>query len=425
MQHALDAAPARATASRWLEAGARTGLYVHAAFLSLSIAGMQLGLVVSALCLVGLALQGRRVWTRSELDLPFLALLGVVLFWPWDAPIGLRLYRTFLSPLVIASVLGLRPETMRREALRLLGIWAGFALLPGLLAWVQFAWGTDFLHALGLRREPIRPTIPLYRDRYAATGFFTWYIRLAHNLSGPLCLLAGVALYGGLERRRRVVAFVATGVVAAAVFLTFTRTAWFGLAFAALVLAAFGGRRHLLRAGVVLAVLAGLLLAFQPGFRNRVMSTLSGARNQDRVGIWQTCAEVVKDHPLTGIGYGNMPVVGQPYFDRVSPRTKPQFRAWCHNTFFTAYVEGGVFYLGAALLLWLWMGFAFLRRARATDALGRAACAGGLAALGALGVNALAHDVFYASETMYGLGFALAVAVVLSRPPAPQPSAES
>src|SRR5690606_11070679 len=407
---ALEAASARDRAARWLETIARGGLYVHAAFLPLSIAGMQLGLVVAALCLLGLALAGRRVWYRSELDLPFLALLGAVLFWPWDAPIGLRLYRTFLAPIVIASVLGLRPATMRREALRLLAVWAGFALLPSLLAWAQFFWGVDLLHALGMRAEPIRPSVPLYRERFAATGFFTWYIRLAHNLTTPLCVLAGVAIYGGLERRRRALAFAAAALVAAAVFLTFTRTAWFGLALAALILAAFGGWRRLWRAGAVLAVVGALLLAVQPGFRNRVLSTLSGQRNQDRVGIWQTCAAVARDHAGVGIGYGNMPTVGQPYFDRISPRTQPRFRAWCHNTFFTAWVEGGVVYLAAAVLLWLWLGLAFVRRARGADALGRAACAGGLAALGALGVNALAHDVFYASETMYALGFAMALA---------------
>lgn len=424
MQLGAETSPARTSISGWLEAGARWGLYVHAAFLSLSIAGMQAGLVVSALCLLGLAFQGRRVWFRSELDLPFLALLGVVLFWPWEATIGLRIYRTFLAPILIASVLGLNPGTMRREALRLLGIWAGFALLPSLLAWAQFLWGIDLLHELGLRSRKIQPTIPLYRDRFAATGFFTWYIRLAHNLSAPVCLLAGVAIYAGLARRWRLAAFGAAALVAAAVFLTFTRTAWYGLVVAALILAAFGGRRHLLRAGVILGVVVGLLFALQPGFRNRVMSTVSGARNQDRIGIWQTCAAVAKDHPL-GIGFGNMPIVGDPYFDRIAPRTKTQFRAWCHNTFFTAWVEGGIFYLAAAVLLWLWLGLALLRRSFRTDALGRAACAGGIAALGALGVNAMAHDIFYASETMYGFGFALALAVILSRGPEAESAAES
>lgn len=410
------------TRQRILEEAARWGLYVHAAFVPLSIAGMQLGLALAGLSLLALSLLGRRVWLRSVLDLPVLVLLLVVLLWPWDATIGSRLYRTFLSPLIAVSVLGLRPQTMRSDALRVLAIWAGFALIPSLLAWVQFFAGVDVLHELGLRAKPVRPPIPLYSERYAATGFFKWYIRLAHNLSAPLCLLAAIAVHGALSPRWRRIALVAAAAIGAAVFLTFTRTAWFGLALAALILAAFGGWRRLWRAGAVLAVVGALLLAVQPGFRNRVLSTLSGQRNQDRVGIWQTCAAVARDHAGVGIGYGNMPTVGQPYFDRISPRTQPRFRAWCHNTFFTAWVEGGVVYLAAAVLLWLWLGLAFVRRARGADALGRAACAGGLAALGALGVNALAHDVFYASETMYALGFAMALAVVMTRSTAPRPA---
>lgn len=169
-----------------------------------------------------------------------------------------------------------------------------------------------------------------------------------------------------------------------------------------------------------LAVAGAVLFAVQPGFRNRVLSTLSGERNQDRIGIWQTCAAVARDHP-EGIGFGNMPILGQPYFDQVAPETV--VRAWCHNTFFTAYVEGGIPYLLATLLFWIWLGVAFLRMARGTDPLGRAACAGGLAGLAAMGVNALAHDVLYASETVYGMGLALALAVILARPPEREPSA--
>ena len=405
---------------RLLEEAARFGLYVHAAFVPLSIAGMQFGLAVAGLSLLALSLLGRRVWFRSALDLPVLALLLVVLLWPWDATIGSRLYRTFLSPLIVASVLGLRPRTMRSDALRVLAIWAGFALIPSLLAWAQFFAGLDVLHELGLRARPVRPTVPLYAERYAATGFFKWYIRLAHNLSAPLCLLAALAVHGGLPPRWRRAALVATAAIGAAVFLTFTRTAWYGLALAALVLAAFGGRRVFATTVIGLAVVGAVLFAVQPGFRNRVLSTLSGERNQDRIGIWQTCAAVARDHP-EGIGFGNMPIVGGPYFDRVAPETV--VRAWCHNTFFTAYVEGGIPYLLAALLFWAWLGLAFLRMARRADRLGRAACAGGLAGLAAMGVNAMAHDLFYASETVYGMGLALALAVILARPPEWEPAA--
>lgn len=411
---AIPSARSEAGVGPWsLDAIAFYGVVLHAAFLPISIAGMQIGLVVSFACLMVAAARGERVWFRSELDLPMLALLGAVLFWPWDGPVGTKIYRTFAAPLILVSVLGRRPDRMRRDALLLLAVWAGAAMVPAVLAWFQHRWGTDLLYELGMRSKAIRPRVPLYRDRFAATGFFSWYIRLAHNLTAPLCLLAALCLFGGWGRRRRVLGAVACVAVAAAVFLTFTRTAWYGLAVAALVLAWFGGRRVVIGALVAMALVVGSLYVAQPGFRARVESSLSGSKNRDRIGIWETCAAVLRDHPLTGIGFGNMPTVGKPYFEKVAPRTKIQ--AWCHNTFFTSYVEGGAVYLGATLLLWGWLGWVFWRRSRDADALGRAACAGGLAALAAMGVNALAHDIFYASETMYGFGFALALAVVLMR----------
>src|SRR6266545_6593522 len=74
---AVETTPLAAPAiQRALERLALAGVVVHAAFLSISVAGMQIGLGVALGALVLLRLTGRRAWVRSGLDLPVLLLTG-------------------------------------------------------------------------------------------------------------------------------------------------------------------------------------------------------------------------------------------------------------------------------------------------------------------------------------------------------------
>ena len=400
---------------------ARAGLYVHAAFLPISIAGMQIGLGITVLALVGLRLTGRRVWARSELDLPLLgfccaAILSIVLSWSVAGGAGNAvLFRTFLSPLLILSALELAPDraAARRETFRLLAIWAVAALLPSLLAWVQHYRGLDPLFELGLRVKEIKPLAPLDPGRYAATGFFTWYQRLAHNLTPPLCVLSGLVMHGALLRRQRLAAAAVALAVAAAVVLSFARSAWYGLVAAAVVLVFFAGRKVALRLAAAGAVAAALLVVLNPGVRARVASTFDTRRNNDCLHIWEVCATVVAEHPVAGVGFGNFPAVAEPIYWQLYP--KASVRAWCHNSFFSTYAEGGLLLMLALTVFFVGTGGAFWRWSRTSDPPGRAAAAGALAALVAMFVNALAHDLIYASESMYGFGFALGVAAALAR----------
>src|SRR5512135_1900348 len=103
-----------ATLERALERAAVAGVLVHAVFLPISIAGMQIGLAISLGALGGLRVLGRRVWTRSALDLPCLLLVGAALVSlavatvAGSPPVGWReatLWRSILSPLLVVSAL--------------------------------------------------------------------------------------------------------------------------------------------------------------------------------------------------------------------------------------------------------------------------------------------------------------------------------
>lgn len=425
----------RSAARRWLVLVARAGLVAHAVFLPISIAGMQIGLAVSVGALLLLRALGRKVWSRSALDLPTLVLCGAAVLslglgaLAGSPPVGWHeatLWRSLLSPLVVLAVLALPTDggdgpapwqEVRRVALVTVTAWAAAALLPSAVAWAQHYTGFDPLHALGLRKEELRANAPDYPGHFAALGFFHWYQRLAHNLTPPVCLAGAIGLYGGLGRRVRFFLGFAVAAAAMAVVLTLSRSSWLGLAVGAGLLALFGGSR-VARWALPLAVLvAGAVALLQPGIRDRFARAGSPEFLGDRELIWRTCSLVVEDYPLTGVGFGNLPQRSEPYWRKVAAWFP--LHAWCHDSFLTALAEGGPILLAALVAWWALLARAFWSWRRGPEPIARAAAFGALAALSAMLVNALFHDILYSSETMYALGFALGLAAALARGAAP------
>ncbi len=436
------ATPSQASSAlqRALERCAVAGVLVHAAFLPISIAGMQIGLAVAAAALVALRLTGRRAWARSALDLPCLLLpaaavislgLGALAGSP---PVGWHeatLWRSILAPLVVVSAIeawargaspgdasapasGDAPARARRLALAVLGVWAAASLVPSAVGWVQYWTGLDPLFALGLRRAPVRAVVPVFPGRFAAVGFFHWYQRLAHNLLPPLCVAAALAISRrAVNRRLRVLLGAASLAAATAVVLTLSRMAWASLVLAGLVIALLGTPARVRRWAVALVAAGTLAMALHPGVRTRVANLAQPGINHDREDIWGICRAVVEEHPLTGVGFGNLPRRTAAYYDRI-PYPLP--RAWCHDSFLSAWAEGGPLLFAALAAFWVLLLRAFWRLRRSgADEVSRAAATGALAGLLALFASSLVHDVLYSSEAMYGLGFATAVAMALAR----------
>ncbi len=424
------APPSRGLAAvqRGLERVAALGVLAHALFLSISMAGMQIGLAFAAGALVALRLTGRRVWARSALDLPCVLLSGAAVAslvlgaFGGSLPVGWHeatLWRSILSPVVVLSALeaarGSPGEeddgAPRRLALAALGVWAAASLVPSAVAWAQYWTGVDPLHALGLRTDEVHARVPVFPGRYAAVGFFRWYQRLAHNLIPPLCVAAAVAAYGNVSPRLRALLAFAALAAGAAVVLTLSRAAWVSLALAALLLALLETR---VRRWAVPLVLGGsLALLLHPAVRVRLGALSQPDINNDRRDIWNICRAIVDDHPLTGVGWGNLPRRSAFYYDRIGYALP---RAWCHDSFLSAWAEGGPLLFAALVAFWALLVRGFLRwRRSASDDLARAGATGALAALAAMFANSLFHDILYSSEAVYGLGFALAVAAALAR----------
>ena len=375
------------------------GLAAHAFFVPISIAGMQIALGVAT---VGLLLAWERP-ARTPLDLPLAALVLVAvlsdLFSPYGPPAweAATLWRSALGYLVVVHGLRLcgKPE-------RLLLFAAAGVALSAVAGLVQYRTGLDLVHALGLRATVANVPAPGVPGRWGAMGFFTSRLTFGHNQAVLVSLFLGALAGGALQGKRALAVGAASLLGLAAIAVTFDRAAYLGLCAAGLavvLLAPSRARR------VLVPALAALLLvaALQPAVRARFQSSFSGSSNADRVFLWQRAQEIIRDHPLRGIGFANYPRVCGQYYDRVDP----QFfmRTWAHNLELSTLAELGP--LGLLALFWLLgaAALALVRRRREPLALGAAAAAAALFAI------AQAHDVVYDTKVMYSLWLALGLAL--------------
>lgn len=398
------------------------GLATHAAFLCVSIAGTQIGLGIAAAGLLAAALRGWRP-VRTPLDLPLLLFVGMALASDLLAPAGppsaamATLWRSAAGFWLLAQGLALSADP-RRDALRLLGLAAGGLALASLVGVVQYGTGWDAVHALGLRAEPWQVAAPGVEGRFGAMGFYMSRLTFSHALLALLAALAGALAQGAAAGRARQALLAALLLGLAALVLTFARAAWLGLGAAGLLLAVLALRASALRRRALalswsgVAALGGLTL-LHPGVRERFLSAFDLQANADRLFIWSRALEIIRDHPLLGVGFGNYQRICSAYYDRVDPAFP--MRTWAHNSPLSLLAETGP--LG--LLLAALVVAAAIRALWGRWREGWPFAAGGLAALAGFLVAGQVHDLIYDTKAMYPLWFSLALGLAPRNSTAP------
>jgi O-antigen ligase len=396
------------------------GLLAHALLVPISIAGMQIALAVAA---AGLLLDPPRP-LRTPLDLPALALVAVAVLSDLVSPNGMppleaaTLWRSVIGFFIVAHALRLLPQG---TALRAVYFACAGVSLASIVAISQYRTGLDVVHLIGLRSTPAVVEAPGLPGRFGAMGFFTSRLTYGHNASVLVACFIGLLGAGAVPRRRIWIVAAAAALGLVGVALTFDRAAYLALCVAALVVAVLAAplaRRPLL---VGLAAIA-LAAAVHPGVRSRFLTTFSVASNADRGFIWSRALEMIREHPIRGVGFANYSKAAAPYYDRVDPSFP--MRTWAHNIELSALVEMGP--LGLLAMLWLVVAAlrALLRRQRAGDAL----AVGGVAAVVAWLVIGQAHDVLYDSKVTYALWFALGLSLSprsAQEAPCPSPAASA
>ncbi len=389
----------------WLRAGLLLALVIGLTA-SISLAEIALGLLAAEV------LWRRRAEGGAALQWP---LLGVIAgYAAWSVVAGLASARPFESTRSVKSViwfgamyvvLAALPDA--RAARRFATALFAAAAVVALFAIVQ----VTACPPAGTVVWP--PLARLFRKCERAHGFFSIYMTLAGVLTMVLAMTLP-RLTGFGRRAWWAVPGWLAGV--AALGLTFVRGAWiaFAMAVGAGILTR---RRHALVMGgaAVAAVLVALAL---PGVMPRARS-IGDARDpttRERLAMIDTGVRLLREHPLTGIGPGQ---VKHAYPLYAPPEAVRRSTSHLHNSALQVAVERGL----PGLALWLAIWGVFFRRATriaATLPAGpdRALVLGCIIAIGAFLVAGLFEHNFGDTEVLLVAGSIMALPFVIARAPA-------
>ncbi len=178
------------------------------------------------------------------------------------------------------------------------------------------------------------------------TGFYSHWMTFSQAAVLVFLALASHVLFS----RRRTgsgIWIIVAAVIAAALLLSFTRSAWLALLACGLYLLAVAKPRALLAVPLVLAV--GYAAA-PDAIRQRVRS-IQPAANQSRIVMWRTGLNMIAAHPWLGVG----PERAGPRFEEFQPEDveelPPAFYGHLHNVYIHYAAERGI--PAALIVLWL------------------------------------------------------------------------
>ncbi len=323
-------------------------LVLLAASLAISVAATSCSLTI---CII-LATRDRfrkrdSGWCRTGLDEPLGVLLGLSILsalgaeGPVLTSLG-ELGETWLWAIFYLVVWYVTDKATARRVLTALCI---VGALVAVYAFVQHHTG---LHLFG---KALRTTSTFSAGsvRYLASGFFNHHQTFANvyllifSMALSLCLLP-------LRIVPRLLAFAGTAMLGLAVFVSYTRGVWLASLASILFVFANQNRKAFIRVMVILAVLVTVMLSIPSTYSSRARSIFDLKRNIDRLLIWETSWDMLRDHPILGIGPGMYRRHQEDYAPQVA--TVDFSRIHAHNSYLQLAVERGLFALAA--FLWVW-----------------------------------------------------------------------
>ena len=216
---------------------------------------------------------------------------------------------------------------------------------------------------------------------------------------------------------------VASVLSIASLVMTHTRGAWMGLAAGGTLMLGFRQKRFLLALPLLAAV---IFLASPESVRQRIRS-ISDPQDptaRDRLYMWSSGAQIIRDHPWTGVGIGGVKRVYTAY---KHPQSLRDQRTHLHSNLMQVAAERGLIGLGC----WLWIWAAFygqawrIYRGLAPPARqARGLVVGSLAGVTGFHVAGLTEYTFGDSEVIMLVYFLMALPYVVQETPSPNKAVE-
>jgi len=393
-----------------------------------------IGFTLGAWVLGGLA-KRELVIPRSPLLIPLLLFVGwagVTLLWAPDLTFGIP---EVIKWIEIILVMLLAIDVAQRRGVQ----W----ILAGVFA-------TATLQAfIGIYEARVRHVGPLgfqlSEGVYRAYGTFEQPNPFAGFVGMVLPIAIALAAYFGLRifnfglrrlslahRLPDVLRFTLyaciTLLLAAGLFLSFSRGAWLGAAASIGVLIVFAPRRLWIGAALAAVALIGLLGLASAGLLPSAISerladagTLLDIRDVRGVPIndanyalierqahWQAALNMLTEHPWTGVGFSNY----QPLYEQYRLLNWPMPLGHAHNIYLNVAAETGLVGLGLYLLLWISIVVLTFRTIRHAHGAERAIAIGLMGTWVYLGTHMLV-DNLYVNNTHLIIGALLGLLVVL------------
>ena len=392
------------------------------------------GFTLGAWVLGGLA-RREFVIPRSPLLIPLLLFVGwaaVTMLWAPDLTFGLPEVIKWVE-IILVMLLAIDVAQRRGAQWILTGVFATATLqaLVGIyearlrgVGPLGFQLSQGVYRAYGTFEQPnpfagfVGMVLPI---ALMVTAYFV--VRAAHSL-----LARSLARFTHDAVRLALYAVI-TILLAAGLYLSFSRGAWLGAAAAIGAVIIFAPRQLWIGLALGAAALIGLIALSSAGLLPSAINerladagTLFDIRDVRGVPIndanyalierqahWQAALNMLTDHPWTGVGFSNY----QPVYEQYRLLNWPMPLGHAHNIYLNVAAETGLIGLGLYLLLWISifvLTFRTIRRARGFD---RAVVVGLMGAWVYLGTHMLV-DNLYVNNTHLMIGALLGLLSALA-----------
>ena len=221
---------------------------------------------------------------------------------------------------------------------------------------------------------------------------------LALYIDRALPLVVALALFVD-DKRRRIGYVIIALIVAFALYLTYSRGAWLGIAAGFAMIGLLSGRRVRLAVAAMLVIGAVLVIPFLQTPRGQSLFQEGTGTGFFRVSVWQSAIAMIRDHPVFGVGLDNF-LYEYPKYIQPDAWREPNL-SHPHNIVLDFWVRLGIG--GVIVVAWLMVEFfkKGIRGIKELEGTQRALVIGLMASMAA----ALAHGMIDAAYFYVDLAF--------------------